>query len=71
MTQFLKLSSRIINVKQISEIIIKQTSYEIIFVHPYVLSKNIFFTYTTTGFTINKENKPDYNVVTEWLKKIE
>ncbi len=76
MVNFLRLTYRIINTKQISEIIINPKSYHIYF--SYQLTGGFLF----AGFGIissdihrivieKVKDKEDYETVTEWIKKID
>jgi hypothetical protein len=75
MHNFLKLSTRIINTKQISEIVINPKSYSIYFSYP--LSDGFMFTFfgsftsNADKITIDSEkNKEDYDKVTDWINNI-
>ena len=78
MTTFLKLTHRIINVRQISEIIIKPKSYNIYFSHTIGSGG---FLFAGSGFlgSIEQDNIiidqdkdiEDYKTVSEWIKKID
>lgn len=75
MSTFLKLSQRIINIRQISEITYtKPGIYNIYFSHSTGSGFSFFgtgwFDNSTDRIEINeKENKSDFDIVSEWINK--
>ena len=76
MVNFLRLSCRIINTKQISEIIINPKSYHIYFSHQ-LTSGFLFAGFGGISSDIHRiiiekdKDKKDYETITEWIKKID
>lgn len=75
MNTFLKLSKRIINTRQISEIVIKNNLYNIYFSHTI---NNGFFLFTVGWIDTNvdkititlEKDKEDYDILTNWINNI-
>lgn len=75
MNNFLKLTTRIINTKQISEIVIHPNSYSIYYSHiinnGFLLLSVGWINSNTNYIIIDLEkNKEDYDIVTNWINNI-